>query len=279
MLLDWLSEGGTLTNMGLFNRSKKVEVNRVSRPRPVFTPPQARDERVAACPSCGAELKKVPGAATKCPHCHEVMFVRTDPRYNTRRVLTAEGARDVDDERAKRDGTWEFVKAGRDREVATRKKLGVQFKMSPESVSDNDVQWAILNENAVEAMKHANWLDYMFVQWDIAIELSDRCSTERAASFMVWACYLRMNDPNNMHPQGVDMASVYKPFSPKPEFGQVSGELQSIRRVFDELGVSVDEGLEKCSAKAEREGQSIHLPLPWAQARELMYSWLNDPPT
>jgi hypothetical protein len=206
-----------------------------------------------------------------------MMFVRTDPRDNTRRVVTAEGAQDVDDERAKRDGTWEFVKAKRDREAATRKSLAAKFKMSPESVSPNDVQWSILNQDALEAMKHANWLDYLFVQWDIAMELSDRGSTERAASYMVWACYFRMNDPNNMHPQGVDMTSVYKSFTPKAEFDQVSGELRSIRREFEALGVGVDEGLEKYGAKAEREGEGLHLPLPWTEAREFMRSWLNNP--
>ena len=203
------------------------------------------------------------------------MFVRTDPRDNVRRVVTAQGAQDLDDERAKRDGTWEFVKAKRDREAATRENLAAKFNMSPESVSPTDVQWSILNEDAVEAMKHANWLDYLFVRWDMANELWDRGSFDRAASYMVWACYFRMNDPNNMHPQGVDMTSVNRPFATKAEFDRVSGELRSIRAAFLKLGVSVDEGLVKYGDEAERESQ--RLPLAWSEARNLMRSWLNDP--
>lgn len=121
--------------MGLFNRSKKALSATVQRTRPTFVAPPVKDERVAACPSCGVTLKKIPGAVTKCPHCDEVMFVRTDPRDNVRRVVTALGAQELDDERAKRDGTWEFVKAKRDREAATRENLAAKFNMSLESVT------------------------------------------------------------------------------------------------------------------------------------------------
>jgi predicted RNA-binding Zn-ribbon protein involved in translation (DUF1610 family) len=142
--------------MGLFNHSKKQSPTHAPQSQPVVVPPEVKDERVRACPSCGVELKKIPGAATNCPHCGAMMFVRTDPRDNTRRVVTAEGAQEV--------GSWEFVKAKRDREAVTREKLAVKFRMSPESVSQSDVQWSILVQEAIEAMKHANWLDERFDQ-------------------------------------------------------------------------------------------------------------------
>lgn len=45
------------------------------------------DERVAICPNCESELLKIPGAKTKCPFCHQFMYVRTDPRTKSRRVV------------------------------------------------------------------------------------------------------------------------------------------------------------------------------------------------
>jgi hypothetical protein len=113
----------------------------------------------------------------------------------------------------------------------------------------------------------------------MAMELWDRGAFEQATTQMVWTCYFRLNGPSDMHPQEVDMTSVYKPFKPKAEFDQVSGELQVIRRSFEELGVSVDEGLEKFGTRAEREGQTMHLPLSWSSAKSLMHSWLANLPS
>jgi hypothetical protein len=203
------------------------------------------------------------------------MFVRTDPRDNTRRVTTAQGAQDIDDERAKRDGSWEFIKAKRDRETATREKLAKKWNMSPDSVDSHDVEWSILNEDAMEAMKHQNWLDYTIVRWDMASALRDRGSLDQAAPVMLQACYLSMNGPNDMFPQGVDMTSVYKPFQPELDRDRVSVELRCIREVFDRLNLSIEEGLEKFGDRAEHE--SCHLPISWQEARELIRSWLSSP--
>ena len=203
------------------------------------------------------------------------MFVRTDPRDNTRRVVTAQGAQDIEDERAKRDGSWADVKAQREREAAIRLKLADKWHMSPESVDSHDVEWSILNEDAINAMKHANWQDYMYICWDRAIALLNRGSLEQASAAMLQACYLQLNGPNNMNPNSVDMSSVYSPFEPRLDRDQVSGELPPIRRVLEQLGVSVDEGLDKFGQLAEHE--SGHLPISWPKARELLKSWLTDP--
>jgi predicted RNA-binding Zn-ribbon protein involved in translation (DUF1610 family) len=37
------------------------------------------DARTPECPYCKGELKKIPGAKTKCPHCGQFMYVRTSP--------------------------------------------------------------------------------------------------------------------------------------------------------------------------------------------------------
>lgn len=45
------------------------------------------DKRAAVCPNCASKLLKIPGAKTKCPFCQKYMYVRTDPRTKSRRVV------------------------------------------------------------------------------------------------------------------------------------------------------------------------------------------------
>lgn len=49
--------------------------------------PEFSDKRNAQCPTCDKELKKIPGAKTKCPYCSQFMYVRTLPKTNERMVL------------------------------------------------------------------------------------------------------------------------------------------------------------------------------------------------
>jgi hypothetical protein len=45
------------------------------------------DKREAVCPNCEAELLKIPGSKTKCSFCQKYMYVRTDPRTKSRRLV------------------------------------------------------------------------------------------------------------------------------------------------------------------------------------------------
>lgn len=65
------------------------------------------DERTATCPSCNGALKKVPGAKTKCPNCSEFVYVRTDPRSQSRRVVNESELEDIEDAWAMLHGTYE----------------------------------------------------------------------------------------------------------------------------------------------------------------------------
>ena len=104
------------------------------------------DARVAACPSCGSALNKVPGAKTKCPHCGEFMFVRTDSKTNSRVVVTADEVEAIEDEWAKINGTWDDRKQQKDRFSQAKSDLSEQFGTT---ASDSDVNWRLLNEDSI----------------------------------------------------------------------------------------------------------------------------------
>ena len=84
------------------------------------------DARVAVCPSCGAALKKVPGAKTKCPACSQYIYVRTDLQKR-RVVVTHEQAEVIDDEWARVNGTWDERFISKQRIEEARATLNEKF--------------------------------------------------------------------------------------------------------------------------------------------------------
>ena len=110
------------------------------------------DVRLAACPYCGVELKKVPGAATKCPDCHKTMYVRTDHRSQQRMVVTEEQADEIDDgnEALATGDLATYVQRRRE----TYDRLAKKFGQAPGS---NEVRWAMLNE---DLLLHSATRDY-----------------------------------------------------------------------------------------------------------------------
>lgn len=95
------------------------------------------DERVAICPSCEGALKKVPGAKTKCPNCGEFVYVRTDPRSKSRRVVNESELEDIEDAWAMQDGTYEARQdAKREREIERDKLTGLLGRAPSEAELD-----------------------------------------------------------------------------------------------------------------------------------------------
>lgn len=52
--------------------------------------PIGNDE--AFCPSCGSGLQKFPQKKTKCPHCAEFIYSRTQPFDGVKRLINSAGA-------------------------------------------------------------------------------------------------------------------------------------------------------------------------------------------
>lgn len=89
------------------------------------------DERRAECPTCHAPLSKIPGAKTKCPKCCEFMYVRTDPRTETRRVVSESELEPIQEAWAEIEGRLDEYLASRDFEKKGVDNLKVALGREP----------------------------------------------------------------------------------------------------------------------------------------------------
>jgi hypothetical protein len=166
------------------------------------------DARIAICPSCGFGLNKIPGAKTKCPHCAAFMYVRTDPETNSRVVVTAERAEEIEDEWSKINGTWEFRQEEKRRYQATKEQLTKNFNgVVP---SDNDIKWSLLNEDSIKHASVQDWGLYRNTIFQMGEILRKEEKHSMALEKYLLVCYIDTCGPNNV---GV-------PLGQKLEFGQ-----------------------------------------------------------
>ena len=190
------------------------------------------DARTAVCPSCGFGLNKVPGAKTKCPHCAAFMYVRTDPETNSRVVVTAERAEEIEDEWSKINGTWEYRQEEKRRYEATKEQLTKNFKgVVP---SDNDIKWSLLNEDSIKHASVQDWGLYRNTIFQMGEILRKEEKHSMAIEKYLLVCYMDTCGPNNV---GV-------PLGQKLEFGQ-----KAFSKEFAFLAPGVLERVQK-SAKA-----------------------------
>jgi hypothetical protein len=190
------------------------------------------DARTAVCPSCGFGLNKVPGAKTKCPHCAAFMYVRTDPETNSRVVVTAERAEEIEDEWSKINGTWEYRQEEKRRYEATKEQLTKNFKgVVP---SDNDIKWSLLNEDSIKHASVQDWGLYRNTVFQMGEILRKEEKHSMAIEKYLLVCYMDTCGPNNV---GV-------PLGQKLEFGQ-----KAFSKEFAFLAPGVLERVQK-SAKA-----------------------------
>lgn len=186
---------------------------------------EPEDAREAACPSCGGVLKKVPGAKTKCPHCGEFMFVRTDPTSNSRVVVTAEQAEAIEDEWAKVNGTWEDRQAEKDRFARIKTELSKQFGTT---ASDADINWRILNEDSIAHASMQDWGLYRNTIFQMGEHLRKEGKLKAAIEKYLLVCYIDTCGPNNVGtPIGQKNEWGQKPFSKSEAFlaPGVTGEI------------------------------------------------------
>jgi predicted RNA-binding Zn-ribbon protein involved in translation (DUF1610 family) len=109
------------------------------------------DERVAICPSCSGGLKKVPGAKTKCPNCSEFVYVRTDPRTKSRRVVKESELEDIEDAWAIQSGSYEVrQESKRDREFE-RGNLAAMLNRQPK---ESELDLHLIQRELLDHLKY-----------------------------------------------------------------------------------------------------------------------------
>ena len=221
---------------------------------------EVRDLCVAACPYCGVELKKVPGAATRCPDCHQTMYVRTDKRDQTRRVVTEEQAARIDD-------AHEVMAAGDlaryDRRVReTTDRLRVRFGYEP---AYRDVRWSMLNEDQLTHQARRDYGLYRNTQWKMMEELdrSGPGKQRQALEFALNIFYMDQCEPNNLG--GLANAKKFgaRPWGPAPKLER--GSLTEwIRGRCEKLGITAEQAARDYEPAAERLKMALKIPQQWA---------------
>lgn len=132
----------------------------------------AEDRRTDICPYCGGQLKKIPAAKTKCPHCGNSMYVRVDPRINARVVVTQAGLEGIEDANAVAHGTWEERRQDKIDRAAVRDRLAQNFGPMPDEA---DVSWGFLNKKFMRAVA----CDDGYSMFTTACEMTDQLVREK----------------------------------------------------------------------------------------------------
>lgn len=197
------------------------------------------DARVAECPTCGLQLKKIPGSKTKCPKCAAFMYVRTDPTTNTRLVVTEKRAEEIDDEWAKINGTWEDRENEKRRYMETKERLTTTFNGA--IPSDYDIKWSLLNEDSIQHSSMQNWGLYRNTIFQMGELLRKEEKHLMSIEKYLLVCYIDTCGPNNIStPLGQKNEYGQKAFS-KDEAFLAPGILERIIKAARKIDKDLDE--------------------------------------
>ena len=229
------------------------------------------DARVAVCPSCGATLKKIPGAKTKCPACSEYIHVRTDLR-NRRVVVTHEQAEEIDDEWSRVNGTWDQRSASKERVEESRAALKEKFG---QDFSNSDLLWRSGNNDMIEHAKQRQWGLYRNDLYEIADVARRDGDYEKALLLFLDINYIDTNGPNN--------AGLWidgSPYEGDEDWQIGTGFLAPvplgyIKSLSLRLGRTVDESLSDYATRAANLRRVLGLPIDWNSSKAVIDEELN----
>lgn len=133
----------------------------------------AKDARKAECPYCHKLLEKIPTKKTKCLHCGQFIFVRTNPENKSRVVATETGVKKIDRQWSEiqfykkwLENLAQFNVTEKDfqtKKEALTKKFGQEAKT-------RDVIWGIFN-NLVASVNDLQQLKIIY--YDMALFLNE----------------------------------------------------------------------------------------------------------
>ncbi len=256
-------------------KTPKVTVTPEANKEPVEQS-EFQDKRTAECPYCNSALKKVPGAKTKCPHCGEYMYVRTDPD-NIRRVVTEAEADEIDE-------LWRIINGTQDTYVAEQERVEkrrneLREKFGGKEPSEHDLQWGLLNEDIMNHATNGQWGLYRNTRMQMADILWKEKRHKGALQMYCMVCYLDLNGPDNM-PMDENKQVVrdmgFAPFDPELKF-LAPGITDRIRKAVEVLGMSKEEFQKLFIDRASIEQRATRAPIsPSECLPELMNEIFGD---
>jgi hypothetical protein len=164
----------------------------------------------------------------------------------------------VEEQWAIANGTHAEFLAARERKQNCRAQLQARFGREP---SENDVQWALLNDDILACIQKSNWGLYRNTRRQMAEILSKEKRLLQALDFMLEVCYLDLNGPRNccgdLDPV---ILAEYPPFDPA-EGDLAPGVVASVQELVESLHQTPQETESHFVAISSRLAKSLRMPL------------------
>ncbi len=211
------------------------------------------------CPTCGVLLKETPTKKTKCPDCHNDIYVITNPKTKEK-TLATEQQKIWNDAQIKIERE---VKAREDLEqnpefIKTRERLRQKFGAEP---SIFDVFWNLANQHLIEYSKENNWAGYRNTKLEMAQLLRKEKRLEQSLRTYLELCYLDLNGPTNrgsiIDPE---LFKQFPPFDTKIAF-LAPGIISEIKIILKKTGLATERAKEVFFEIANVNHKALKLPV------------------
>jgi hypothetical protein len=227
----------------------------------------------AICPYCSSKLDKSPLRKTKCPYCHNYIFVRTNMITNEKMLLTEEQVNKLEAERQK-VSIIESILMNDSGIRAEFKKVKDELKNENKKAPDMDILWGLLNEKSSEYAKRNLWGLFRNTRYDMLEILNAEGRLEDALGMALEVCYYDINGPNNITTNNPAILKEFPPFD--PELGFVAPALVfSIKELKDKLNLKWEDIKDLFLKRANQVRMSIMRVSP-KKAWDILYDEIKD---
>lgn len=228
------------------------------------------------CPYCGFKLEKPSLKKTKCPNCHNYIYVRTNLITKGKMLLTEEQVNVLE---AERDGIGTKVYALRtalsDYSVWIEfKKTKKQLNEENRNLSDFDILWGILNKQQMECVKKNDWGLFRNLRYGMYVILNAEKRFKEALIMSLEVCFYDINRPNNLSTTDPKILKEFPPFDSKAGF-VAPALVESIKDLKDKLNLKWDDIKHMFIERANQVRMKIMLISP-EKAWEILYNELYD---
>jgi len=159
----------------------------------------------SVCPYCDFKLDKSPLKKTKCPNCHNYIYVRTNLVTKEKMLLTEEQVNKLENERDE-IGT----KLGAEKTALSDYYIWIEFKKTKgelekenKKIEDLDIIWGILNKKQTEYVQQNDWGLFRNTRYEMFVLLNAERRFQEAIRMALEVCYYDINGPNNV--SGIDL--------------------------------------------------------------------------
>ena len=226
------------------------------------------------CPYCGAVLKRKPARKTKCKACGNFMYVRTRPADNQKILVTEAQREQVEEQWAIASGYHAEFLAEKENRERVRADLARRFGCQP---SENDVQWAILNQELLDHSRDNYWGFYRNSRLRMGDILRRDSRLDAALVTYLEVCYLDLNGPENRGPNfDVTLMKDFPPFDPRNTATLAPGVIGYIFEIVKNQGIAQTRVESQFFNMAKSVHAALRLPVAPEDAWPTIHEELRD---